>query len=108
MKRQCLPIEALPAWARFNGITFNGVAFQRFRSEDGTDKGSGVVATETKFGGDPENEDTGPEILITVPRDMVLSLGLVESYAKSDRYLKEVLEAVGDHGRVCLSPRFPS
>ncbi|KAL2004113.1 hypothetical protein VTN02DRAFT_6577 [Thermoascus thermophilus] len=99
MKRQFLPIEALPAWAKLNGITFNGVAFQRFRSEDGTDKGSGVVATESKFGGDPENEDTKPEYLITVPRDMVLSLGLVENYAKSDRYLKEVLDAVGDYGR---------
>ncbi|KAL1885435.1 hypothetical protein Plec18167_000929 [Paecilomyces lecythidis] len=99
MKREYLPIEALPAWARLNGISFNGIAFERFRSEDGTDKGSGVVATEEKYNGDPESEESKPEFLITVPSDMVLSLGLVQNYAKSDRYLREVLEAVGDYGK---------
>jgi hypothetical protein len=103
MKREYLPIEALPAWAKLNGISFNGVAFERFRSEDGTDKGSGVVATEEKYNGDPESEESTAEMLITVPLDMVLSLGLVQNYAKSDRYLREVLEAVGDYGKVWRS-----
>ncbi|KAL1969478.1 hypothetical protein VTN77DRAFT_8916 [Rasamsonia byssochlamydoides] len=99
MKRQYLPIEALTSWARLNGITFHGVAFEHFRSTDGTDKGSAVIAKEGKYNGDPESEESRPEILIRVPPDMVLSLSLVDSYAKSDRYLREVLEAVGDYGR---------
>ncbi|KAJ9351864.1 hypothetical protein C8Q69DRAFT_267476 [Paecilomyces variotii] len=99
MKREYLPIEALPAWSKLNGISFNGVAFERFQAEDGTDKGSGVVATEEKYNGDPESEESKPEFLITVPPDMVLSLDLVQNYAKSDRYLREVLEAVGDYGK---------
>lgn len=104
MKRQYLPIEALPAWARLNGITCHGVAFERFRSaDDGADKGSAVIAKEAKYNGDPASEESRPEILIRVPPDMVLSLALVDSYAKSDRYLREVLEAVGEYGRVRVS-----
>lgn len=100
LQRQYLPIEALPAWARLNGIICHGVAFECFQSSDGTDKGSAVIAKEEKYNGDPASEDSRPEILIRVPPDMVLSLELVDSYAKSDRYLREVLDAVGEYGRV--------
>ncbi|KKA20475.1 SET domain protein, partial [Rasamsonia emersonii CBS 393.64] len=99
LQRQYLPIEALPAWARLNGIICHGVAFECFQSSDGTDKGSAVIAKEEKYNGDPASEDSRPEILIRVPPDMVLSLELVDSYAKSDRYLREVLDAVGEYGR---------
>lgn len=107
MKRQYLPIEAMPAWARFNGIKFDGVAIERFSStnedSDGTDKGAAVVTKGEKFNGDPANDNnSSPEVLISVPPDMVLSPSLVESYSKSDRSLKEVLEAVGDYGKVCF------
>lgn len=103
MKRQYLPVEALASWARLNGVTFHGVAFERTRSADGTDKGSAVIAKEERNNGDPASEESRPEILIRVPQDLVLSLSLVDNYAKSDRYLRQVLEAVGDYGRVRVS-----
>jgi hypothetical protein len=106
MKRQYLPIEAMPAWARLNGIKFDGVAIERFCSNndsDGTDKGAAVVTKGEKFNRDPANDNnSSPEVLISVPPDMVLSPSLIESYSKSDRSLKEVLEAVGDYGKVCI------
>lgn len=37
---------------------------------------------------------------MTVPPDMVLSLDLVHEFAKSDPYLRGVLEASGDFGWV--------
>jgi hypothetical protein len=98
MKREYLPIETLPAWQCLNGIVAKGVAFQKLgSSEYGTDKGSAIVATEAKSS---DENDTTPEILLQIPSDLVLSLEAVHNYAKSDRYLRDVLEAIGDFGRV--------
>jgi hypothetical protein len=46
------------------------------------------------------SDETEPPILLEIPSDLVLSLETVQNYAKSDRYLHEVLEAVGNFGRV--------
>ncbi|RMJ22002.1 SET domain-containing protein [Aspergillus sp. HF37] len=97
MRQQDLPIDTLPAWARLNGVSLSGVAFRRLQADDGTDKGCAVVATEDKDG--HLESHSQPEALISVPFDMVLTLESVSNYAKSDRYLREVLEAVGDFGR---------
>ena len=94
MKREFLPVEALPPWARLNGLSVSDVAFRRLQAEDGTDKGSAIVATEAKGNGDMPSD-----VLLRIPSDLVLSLEAVD--AKSDRYLREVLEAVGDFGKVC-------
>ncbi|PWY77539.1 SET domain-containing protein [Aspergillus heteromorphus CBS 117.55] len=108
MKRDYLPIETLSAWTRLNGIAVEGVAFRKLRADDGTDKGSAIVATGSQNGGGngerPESEESGVvapgvTVLLRVPSDLVLSLGFVEDYAKSDRQLREVLEAVGGVGR---------
>ncbi|KAL1960455.1 hypothetical protein VTO42DRAFT_7754 [Malbranchea cinnamomea] len=96
MKRQFLPIEALRAWAKLNGITFHDVEIKQLRTDDGIDKGSAVVTTCVKVA---MEDSPDPEVLMVVPRDLVLSLDLVHTCAKSDRYLKEVLEAVGDFGK---------
>ena len=92
MKRDSLPIESLPAWVRFNGIKANGVAFQNLVSPRGT----GIVASQDQM----SDYETAPPILLEIPSDLILSLETVHNYAKSDRYLREVLEAVGDFGRV--------
>lgn len=102
MRREFHPIDALPAWARLNGVSLSGIAFRRLQAEDGTDKGCAVVATEEKSNGDPESDDSRSEILLSVPSDMVLSLESVEIYAKADRYLRDVIDAVGEFGRVCF------
>lgn len=85
-------------------MSLSGVEFRRLKDNDGTDKGCAVVATEGKDDEHPESEATHshPQVLIRVPSEMALSLESVGNYAKSDRYLREVLEAVGDFGRVCF------
>lgn len=100
MRRQYLPIGMLPAWARFNGVSLSGVAIRRLEADDGADKGCAVVATEEKGTGDSDSQ-SHPETLIGIPSDLVLSLESVGNYAKADRYLQELLEAIGDFGRVC-------
>jgi len=98
MKREHLPLGSLPAWLRLNGIEANGVAFQQLgSSESGVDKGNALVGTENKSS---TSGDIQPEVLLLVPSDLILSLETVDDYSKSDRDLREVLEAVGDFGRV--------
>lgn len=98
MKREFLPIETLPSWAVLNDVSADGVAFRRLRSlEDGTDKGSAIVATRDRR---DDGSGLSPQVLLTIPLDMVLSLQSVENHAKSDGSLREVLDAVGDYGRV--------
>lgn len=99
MKREYLPLETLPSWAHLNGITTNGVAFQKLAPTDGADKGTAIVATEERSNA---NEEAGGDVLLSVPADMVLSLQTVENHAKSDRYLREVLDAVGEFGKVSV------
>lgn len=55
-------------------------------------KGLGLVAC--------SQISNGGERLITVPKDLILSLENVWVFAKSDRHLREVLEAVGEYSRV--------
>lgn len=102
MKRDYLPLETLPAWQRLNGIVLSGIAFQKLGSDEhGADKGSGIVATESKSSSE---NDTKPEILLQIPFDLILSLETVQNHAKSDRYLRDVLEAIGEFGRVRATP----
>lgn len=99
MKPEYLPLGSLSAWLRLNGIVANGVAFQQLgSSESGIDKGNAIVATADKQSND---SDVQPQVLLQVPSDLILSLETVHDYSKSDRHLREVLEAVGDFGRVC-------
>ncbi|KAJ5917394.1 hypothetical protein N7466_010948 [Penicillium verhagenii] len=95
MKREYLPLDSLLAWLRLNGIATNGVAVQKLDSGDSeTDKGNAIIAT-----ADRSNDTDDEQILLQIPRDLVLSLESVYDYSKSDRDLREVLEAVGDSGR---------
>ena len=88
MLRQTLPVSTLPVWSTLTNVVLNGVAISSL--DNG--KGSGIVAT----------KDLGKEsvTLMTVPRDVVLSLETIWEYAKSDHHLHDILEAVGEFGRV--------
>ena len=88
MRREVLPVQALPMWAKLNGVDFNGVEVTPLPGS----RGSGLVTR-------AQRNDRSP-ILITVPTDLVLSLENVWISAKSDEHLKEVLEAVGEYARV--------
>lgn len=104
MKHDYYPIETLPSWIKLNGVSVNSIAFRKLQADDGTDKGSAIVATEVKASGNAASDAVESEVLLRVPSDLVLSFDFVEEYSKSDRQLREVLEAVGDFGRVGLFP----
>ncbi|KAG8526785.1 uncharacterized protein KY384_008214 [Bacidia gigantensis] len=83
-----LGIDHLDAWAHLNNVKFNGVKV----SSTFTERGSVLIATR-------QLSDENP-ILLTVPRELVLSLENVWVYAKCDKHLTQVLEAVGDWAKV--------
>lgn len=82
------PIEALPTWVKLNGIIFDNVTVSPMTD----DKGLGVIVS---------GENAEPrDLLMTVPRDLILSLENVWIFAKSDHHLREVLESAGEYSRV--------
>lgn len=79
-------------WAKLNDVEFNRVV-------PGTvsGKGGALIADEDIS----SNEIGQQQTLLTVPRDLILSLERVQEHAKVDRDFREVLEALEDFGRVC-------
>lgn len=88
MELEKLPVSAIPAWVKLNGVSFNGVTISQLTG----DRGLGVV------GDEGNSERTRP--LMLVPADLILSVQNVFIFAKSDQHLREILEAVGDYSRV--------
>ena len=85
------PIDALPRWAKFHGVEFNGVKVGPLPGFE--ERGSTVIADRKLEGGKVEP-------LLVVPKDLIISRLNIELLARSDRHLREVLEAIGDFGRV--------
>jgi len=81
------PKSSLLTWARLHGCQFSGVTVN---SVEG--RGHAVIA-EQRLAQDAE-------ALMTVPEKLILSRETVELFAKSDRYLREVLGALGSFGQV--------
>ena len=88
MRREVVQPASSTYWARLNQIELNGVKVSQVPGG----RGCGVIAT------DFLSEENA--ILMTIPRELLLSLEKVWVYAKADRHLREVLEAVGDYARV--------
>ncbi|QSS63072.1 SET domain-containing protein [Histoplasma capsulatum] len=98
MKREYLPISALAAWTRLNCVEFHDVEVTQLPAKDGIDKGCGIVATAKKStGGLGPEAEIEPQVLMTIPSELLLSLELVETCAKTDRHLKEVLDSMRDY-----------
>ena len=83
-----LSIEAFPHWSRLYNVVLNNVIAKTTSSG----RGSGIFTTQDTSAGAP--------ILITVPKNLVLSIETIWEFAKSDDDLHEVLTAVGDFGKV--------
>lgn len=89
-----LPISSLETWAQFNGAKFDGI-----RCDEIPGSGSGVVAGRDLKGADDE-EGGGEGPLMTIPKELVLSLERVKKFALADQGLSEVLGVIGEFGRV--------
>lgn len=88
MHRQTLPVDQLVAWNRLNNVESDGIKITALQGI----RGSGLVTTAER--------STDNSLLMTVPNNIVLSLENVWIYAKSDKHLRQVLEATGDYSRV--------
>ena len=89
MKRESLPLEQLGIWAKLNGVNLDNAIVQHISDPDGPDKGLGIVAHHVI-----ETTPHYPAVVLSVPRELVLSVDLVHEFAKSDHDLRGVLEAV--------------
>lgn len=88
MSQSQLPVESLPIWARFNGVSFDGVEIAEIEG-----KGFGLVA-QRDF--PPASDETTPaHCILSVPAGLALNHETVEEYAKEDRRFKELLDAAG-------------
>ena len=94
MRRQILGVETLSTWARLNHVVFEGIAVTDIPS-----RGYGLIVTAEK--------DEESAVLVTVHKDLILSLENVWVLAKADQHLREVLHAVGDYARVSSSSVLP-
>ena len=97
-----LPPEAFNPWAQLNGVKFHDVEPGRIAG-----KGSALIASKAVT-----NSAEGAECLLTVPRDLILGQEQILEQARVDRDFRELLESVGDFGRVgsrhSFLPRFVS
>ncbi len=82
--------EAFHPWTQLNGVRFHDV-----RPGHVEGRGSALLASK-----DVENSAEGAECLLTVPKDLILSQEQVHEQAKVDRDFRELLESLGDFGRV--------
>jgi hypothetical protein len=85
------PIEALPTWATFHGVKFNNVKVGPLPGFE--ERGSTVIAARELQGIDAEP-------LLVVPKDLIISRANADLFAKADRHLQQVLDAIGEFGRV--------
>lgn len=91
------PVETLPKWATFHGVQFNGIRVGPLQGYE--ERGSTVIA-------DRELEGGKDEPLLVVPKDLIISRLNIDLHAKSDQHLREVLDALGDFGRVWFDPGY--
>ena len=85
-----LPSQAFSPWAHLNGVRFHEVKPGHIEG-----RGSALIASKAVI-----NTADGAECLLTVPKDLILSLEQILEQAKVDRDFREVLESLGDFGRV--------
>lgn len=88
MLHEQLPIEQLTPWAVLNDIELNGVEIcSNILTVEGVSKGGGLLAT-------ADHKSAG--ILLSIPADLALSRETVLQYAKTDKHLRELVEAMSD------------
>ena len=85
-----LPSEVLLPWATLNNVCFNRTVPGVFAG-----RGGALVAKE-----DLDAEKDASNVLLTVPKDLILSLERIQEHAKVDQGFRKVLESLGEFGRV--------
>ncbi|KAI1389844.1 SET domain-containing protein [Hypoxylon trugodes] len=87
MRRGHFSPDDLPAWS-----VLNDVAFVNVKVADIKGRGYGLVAERDLVAKD---DDTESPTLLTIPKDIILSVKHVEQYAKENKSFRQLLDAVG-------------
>jgi len=87
MRREQLPIAALPAWSKLNDVSLIDISIQDL----GDSKGSGLVTSRALSS---KNTYDIPTLLI-IPHDLILSAEAIEEHAKVDQHFRELLKVAG-------------
>jgi len=87
MRREQLPITALPAWSKLNDVTFLDTKVQDL----GGSKGFGLVTERTLNSKDIFDIPT----LLTIPHDLILSAEAIREHGKVDQHFRQLLDAAG-------------
>jgi hypothetical protein len=87
MRREQLPITALPAWSKLNDVTFLDTKVQDL----GGSKGFGLVTERTLNSKDTFDIPT----LLTIPHDLILSAEAIREHGKVDQHFRQLLDAAG-------------
>lgn len=92
MRHASISLEFLQPWALLNDVHLNGIKIcPNIVSETGVSKGGGLVSTDSHH---PE------PVLLSVPKDLILSKEAVLQCAKTDRHLRMLVEAMEDFVQV--------
>lgn len=86
-----LDVPALKTWAAASGIDFAS-------TEPSLVPGRGVALLASRSL--PSSTSSKSAVLLTLPADLVLSLEAVKKHALFDRHFRELLDSLGDFGKV--------
>ncbi|THX65862.1 SET domain-containing protein [Aureobasidium pullulans] len=89
-----LPVDTLPAWAALNSVSFDGIKIGPLPGKE--EHGCTVIAKRHLKGGEEPP-------LMTIPRELILSLERVHEHAKSDSDFRSVLDSLDGFGRFELN-----
>lgn len=89
------PVSALRTWASLSGASFKHVRVGHMPGLE--HRGSAIIAERALSGNDYDP-------LVTVSRGLILSKDRVDEQSKTDGNLKEVLDSLGDFGKVNKVP----
>lgn len=88
MRYSNISTDQLEPWATLNDVELRGVKISpAIITEDGIDKGGGILSTATHEPGD---------VLLSISKDLILSKETVSQCAKTDKHLRDLTEALSD------------
>jgi len=97
MRREQLPLTALPAWSKLNDVSFIDISVQELNDS----KGSGLVTSRALSSKATYDIPT----LLVVPHDLILSAEAIEEYAKVDQHFRELLKVAGGKVGACFKEK---
>lgn len=88
MKHASLAADQLLPWATLNDVNLRGVKISsNIIAADGASKGGGILSTQAH---EPH------DVLLSIPQELILSKEAVLQCAKTDRHLRQLVEALDD------------